>query len=79
MVMLIATSVAVTITLSELSSMASKIIVATTIFVSIVIVQIPSVSAVFHMSPLHITDLLICISAAAFISLIVWRGKFNRG
>ncbi|MAL48188.1 MAG: haloacid dehalogenase [Methylophaga sp.] len=79
MVMLIATSVAVTITLSELSSMASKIIVATTIFVSIVIVQIPSVSAVFHMSPLHITDLLICISAAVFISLIVWRGKFNRG
>lgn len=78
MFMLITTSVAVVGILSQLSGKSSKIIIAITLIVSMLIIQTPAVSALFHMTPLHLSDLLICISAAAFIALLLWFGRFNQ-
>lgn len=77
MVILIATSTSVTMVLSKSASRMSKIIVALTIVISLAIVQTPALSPAFHPRPLHIIDLVICLSVAVCIALIIRIGRFT--
>jgi Ca2+-transporting ATPase len=71
-------SAMLTIILSGLSSRISRIVVGATITLTLLLVQVPILAALLHLTPLHIDDLLLSIAGAVAIAVVAVMGRFRR-
>ncbi len=78
LVLLSFSSAIFTIILSGLSSRVSRIIVSLTIAVTLLLVQVPVLAKVLHLTPLHNDDLLLSVLGALGIAAVVALGRFRR-
>jgi Ca2+-transporting ATPase len=67
MVMLVTASASATIVLSRLRTRAARVVVAGSIAVTIVLVQIPWLAALVHLGPLHLDDWLLAIGGGCLV------------
>jgi Ca2+-transporting ATPase len=59
-----------TLTLSQLSTIASSVIVAGTILSTVLMIQTPALADILHLQPLHLRDWLAAFFASALIAMI---------
>jgi Ca2+-transporting ATPase len=78
MVTLAFASAMITVVLSGFSSRIARIVVAATIILTLLLVQIPVMADLLHLTPLHIDDLMISTTAALCLALIAALGRFGR-
>lgn len=71
-------SAILTMILSGLSSRISRVIVTMTIFMTLLLVQIPWLASMLHLKPLHIDDLLLSALGVVFIAVVALFGRFGR-
>jgi Ca2+-transporting ATPase len=70
MVALVTASAGITASLSQLRGWASRIVVAGTIALSLLLVQTPSLAALLHLRPLHADDWFLAIGGGLLASLL---------
>jgi Ca2+-transporting ATPase len=63
-------SAGITVALSKLHGLAAKLVVAATLASSLVLIQIPGLAALLHLSPLHLDEWMIAIAGAVAVSLL---------
>jgi Ca2+-transporting ATPase len=71
-------SAMLTIVLSGFSSRMSRIVVVVTIVLSLLLVQVPVLASLLHLTPLHIDDLLLSFMVALGIAVVAYFGRFGR-
>lgn len=71
-------SAMLTITLSGFSSRISRMVVGATIALTLLLVQVPPLASLLHLTPLHIDDLMLSIAGALGIAVIAFLGRFGR-
>ena len=70
-------SAMLTIILSGLSSRISCIVVGSTIALTLLLVQVPILASLLHLTPLHIDDLMLSIAGAFGIAVVAVLGQFG--
>ncbi|SFJ00497.1 cation-transporting P-type ATPase [Nitrosomonas sp. Nm34] len=70
-------SAMLTLVLSGLSNFMSRIIVAATIALTLLLVQFPTLASLLHLAPLHLDDLMLSAVCALGIAMIVVLGRFR--
>ncbi|MEW6982169.1 cation-translocating P-type ATPase [Colwelliaceae bacterium 6471] len=70
LVALTSASAGITVALSQLRTLAAKIIVPLNIMSSILLIQIPALADLLHVSPLHIDDWLVAMASGLIAALI---------
>lgn len=68
----------VTVTLSRLSTTASRLVVAGTILSLPLLIQVPALAGVLHLQPLHWQDWLTAVLGSGLIAALLRLGRFGR-
>ena len=63
-------SAGITVALSKLHGLAAKLVTAATLASSLLLIQIPDLAALLHLSPLHLDEWVIAIAGAVAVSLL---------
>lgn len=67
-----------TMTLSQLSTMASSLVVAGTVLSTVLLIQTPMLADILHLQPLHLRDWMAAFLAGGLIALIPRLGRLGR-
>jgi len=79
MAMLSFASAMLTVTLGGLSGRMSRIMVAVTLMLALLLIQTPMLAALLHLTPLHRDDLFLAATGAIAIAGVAMLGRFGRG
>jgi Ca2+-transporting ATPase len=79
LVALTTASAGITVNLSRLRTGAARVMVAGTVALSVLLVQVPAVAGLLHLAPLHLDDWMLAIGGGVLASLLSAMTSVRRG